>query len=225
MVSNVGTRYAKEAYAHRKWAFVADWLRLYVLHEYGGFYLDTDMEIMRPIDDFVSNRLTMGFVARRGKVLFNGGFIGCERGDEMIGGLLRLYDDIPFVTPNGELDQTPNTVRMADYFAERWKLKPGRADQIVDLGGGRVFYPHDYFLSRDGYTYHHYCASWLDDWLRKVWLSIGPYKLVRFKKRKEATSDSPVPLPGERRIVGMRLSNRKLLWLVTASSCTLKRRG
>ena len=214
MVERFGVQYAKEAYAQRKWAFVADWLRRYVLHEYGGFYLDTDMEILKPIDVFISNRLTMGLVDRHGKVLFNGGFIGCEKGDEIIGGLLRLYDGIPFVKPNGELDQTPNTVRMAAYFSERWNLRPERADRTIDLNDGRVFYPHDCFLSRAGYTYHHYCASWLDDWLRKVWLSAGPYKLVRFKRRKEAKDGAPKLLPGEERIAGMRLSTRKWVLLL-----------
>lgn len=213
-VMRIGVRYAKEAYAQRKWAFVADWLRLYVLHEYGGFYLDTDMEMLKPIDDLAGNRLTMGLVDRHGKVLFNGGVIGCERGDETIGGLLGIYDDIPFVKSDGELDQTPNTVRMVDYFAKRWNLVPERADRTIDMGDGRMFYPHDFFLSRGGYTYHHYCASWLDDWIRKVWLSIGPYKLVRFKKRKEAKSDAPSLLPGESRMAGLRLSKRKTVWIV-----------
>lgn len=214
IVEKVGNRYAKEAYAQRKWAFVADWLRLYVLHEYGGFYLDTDMEILKPIDRFAGNTLTMGLVDRDGRVLFNGGFIGCEKGDEMIGGLLRLYDGIPFVKANGELDQTPNTVRMVDYFADCWNLRPERADQTVELDGDRVFYPHGHFLSRDGYTYHHYCASWLDDWLRKVWMRCGPFKIVRFKRRREADSPEPSLMKGERALVSIPLGARKRVVLL-----------
>jgi len=215
-LQRVGCRYAREAYAQKKWAFVADWLRLYVLYENGGFYLDTDMEIRKPIDEFVSNKLTMGLVSRNGKVLFNGGFIGCEKGDDMIGGLLALYDGLPFVKPDGELDQTPNTVRMVDYFASHWNLRPERADRIVDFGGGRVFYPHDYFLSLDGYTFHHYCASWLDDWVRKVWLRCGSWKLVCFKRRLEVSSQAPTLMKEEKPVFSLRLGSRKKVVLLRA---------
>ena len=43
---DVGNRYACEAYAYGKWAFVADWMRLNVIYRYGGIYLDTDMELL-----------------------------------------------------------------------------------------------------------------------------------------------------------------------------------
>ena len=214
LVQRVGNRYAKEAYAQRKWAFVADWLRLYVLKEHGGFYLDTDMEILKPIDAFAENRLTMGLVERHGKVLFNGGFIGCEPGDPMIGGFLDVYDGIPFVKADGELDQTPNTVRMVEYFANRWNLRPADWSRTIDFGDGRMFYPHDWFLSRAGYTFHHYCASWLDEWLRKVWLSAGPYKVVRFKRRKDAQADRPALRPGEQALLTLPLGRRKRVALL-----------
>lgn len=210
----VGNRYVKEAYAHRKWAFVADWLRLYVLHEHGGVYLDTDMELMKPIDRFLENNLTMGLVNRDGRVLFNGGFIGCRPGEAVVGGFLHEYDDVPFVKADGELDQTPNTVRMVDYFARKWGVSPKSWDETVDMGDGRWIYPADWFLSREGYSFHHYCASWLDEWVRKVWVSAGPYKLVRFKRRLGAKSAAPAFLPGERPVFGVPLGGRKRVVLI-----------
>ena len=210
----IDNRYAQEAYAQRKWAFVADWLRLHVLYEQGGFYLDTDMEILRPIDRFLGNSLTMGLVNRQGRVLFNGGFIGCRPREEVIGGFLAEYDKIPFVKPNGELDQTPNTVRMVDYFAKRWNVEPKSWTETIEMGDGRKIYPADFFLSRDGYTYHHYCASWLDDWVRKVWLSCGRYKVVRFKRRLDATSAAPRLLSGERTLATFPLGARKRVSLL-----------
>ena len=43
--------YVSEAYDAKKWAFVSDYARLAILYEYGGLYFDTDVELIRPIDD------------------------------------------------------------------------------------------------------------------------------------------------------------------------------
>lgn len=214
LVEQHGNRYAKEAYAHKKWAFVADWARLYVLYTYGGIYLDTDMEILKPIDEFLQNQFTMGFVERHGNVIYNGGFIGCQKESPILKGLLAQYDNIPFVMPNGELDQTPNTNRMVEYFLKKWNLNPKTAHETVTLDEGITIYPHNFFLSKEGYTYHHYCASWLDTWFRKVWLQIGPYKIVRFKRRPELTSGELKLIEGERMIGSFRLGKRKCVALI-----------
>ena len=211
-------RYAEQAYEKKRWAFVTDYVRLKVLDQYGGIYLDTDMELLKPIDRFLENNLTMGLVDRHGKVLFNGGFIGCRPGEDVIGGLLAEYDRLPFVKPDGELDLTPNTVRMVDYFAKRWNVRPTLANDTIDMGERRVIYPAKFFLSRQGYSFHHYCASWLDDWTRKVWVSVGPYKLVRFKRRLESSSPQPSLQRDESILGSFPLGRRKKVFL-------LRRRG
>lgn len=44
-----------EAYKNKKWAFVSDVIRLKVLYEYGGIYLDTDVELYESLDDLLKN--------------------------------------------------------------------------------------------------------------------------------------------------------------------------
>ena len=46
-------RYAQQAYEAKKYAFVSDYVRLAVLYEYGGIYLDTDVELVRPLDELL----------------------------------------------------------------------------------------------------------------------------------------------------------------------------
>ena len=46
-------QYVKEAYENKKYAFVSDYVRLYALYNYGGIYLDTDVEIFKPFDEFL----------------------------------------------------------------------------------------------------------------------------------------------------------------------------
>ena len=48
--------FTKEAYEDKKWAFVSDYCRLWVLYNYGGIYLDTDIEILKPLDDLLDNK-------------------------------------------------------------------------------------------------------------------------------------------------------------------------
>ena len=53
--------YAQQAYDEEQWAFVSDVARLYVLKEYGGIYMDTDMEVIKSLDDFLELPAFMGF--------------------------------------------------------------------------------------------------------------------------------------------------------------------
>lgn len=48
--------YVRQAYEAKKWAFVTDYVRLYVVHEYGGIYLDTDVQIKKKLDDLLQHR-------------------------------------------------------------------------------------------------------------------------------------------------------------------------
>ena len=53
-------RYVKEAYESKKYAFVTDYVRLYVLYNHGGIYMDTDVEVLKPLDVFLVNRAFTG---------------------------------------------------------------------------------------------------------------------------------------------------------------------
>ena len=68
--------YVKEAYEAKKWAFVSDYIRHFVLEQYGGIYLDTDVELLKPLDSFLSGN----FVALENEHSIASGLImGCEK--------------------------------------------------------------------------------------------------------------------------------------------------
>ena len=213
-VQTVENRYVREAFAHRKWAFVSDWVRLYALVKHGGFYLDTDMEMKKPFDVFLNEKFVISWERMNGRTNFNCGVIGCEPGNVVAAGLLSLYDDLPFVMADGEFDQTPNTVRFLGHFASIWNVRPSDGMDTVRFGDGGVVFPCTHFLPEDGYTHHLYRASWLDPWLRKVWLKVGRYKLVRFKRRKEASVPDFTLQDGERRLFSLPLGERKRVVLL-----------
>ena len=219
-MKRVENRYARDAYAHEKWAFASDYLRLRALNDFGGFYFDTDLEILKPIDEFLANDFTTGFIDRSPDVLLNMCFLGAARGCEFVADMLAEYDSLDFVLPNGELDQTPNVVRMARYLERRAGVRFADARAQLSLGPGRTVYPAEFFNSADGYAVHHYCASWLDDWIRKLYFSFGRHKLVRFKLRKGRTSDFPAALPGEAVVASLRLGPRRRICLTRCASAS-----
>ena len=52
-------RYVEEAYKSKKWAFVSDYVRLWALVNHGGIYMDTDVELTAPIDQFLTHQLSL----------------------------------------------------------------------------------------------------------------------------------------------------------------------
>lgn len=209
-----GNRYVLEALAHGKWAFASDWVRLAVLERFGGFYLDTDVEMMRPFDPLCGEGFVAGWERQNGKVLVGTGVLGSVAGGEVVRGLLSLYDHLPFVGEDGELDQTPNTVRFLDAFEAEWGVTPHGGDDEIRFGDNCLILPCSAFASAEGYAIHHFDATWLDPWLRKVWIKVGPYKVVRFKRRLEVPDSDFRLLPGERRMFSLPLGRRKRAVLI-----------
>ena len=54
-------KYVKEAYENKKWAFLSDYARLVIIEKCGGFYFDTDVEVIRHFDDLLQNDAVSGF--------------------------------------------------------------------------------------------------------------------------------------------------------------------
>ncbi len=52
--------YTRQAYEAKKYAFVSDYARFLILYQYGGLYFDTDVEVIKPLDDIVAKGPFMG---------------------------------------------------------------------------------------------------------------------------------------------------------------------
>lgn len=158
-------RYAKEAYDAGKWAFVSDYVRLKVLYNEGGIYLDTDVELIKPIDDLIIETGYMGFDDN--EVISTGLGFACEKGNELVGKLLADYDDISFVRPDGSYDITPCPDRNSETL-KRLGMDFSIKNQIFM---GIHILPEDYLcpmkyytgkkiITKNTYSIHHFCASW-----------------------------------------------------------------
>ena len=157
--------FVKEAYEHRKWAFVSDYVRLYALYRDGGVYMDTDVEVLKPIDRFLNHVAFTGFESS-GSALT--GIMASERGGQWVKDLLDDYEGRHIVTYDGQLDLTPNTV-----YADRVMKKRGMhlTGAEEDVPGYMHIYPADYFcpktydtnqikLTENTYVIHHFAGTW-----------------------------------------------------------------
>ena len=158
-------RYVREAYKAGKWAFVSDYARLKIIYDNGGIYLDTDVELIKPVDDLIKLGGFMGF-DEKGIVATGLGF-GAEKGNKIVSEFLKDYDDIPFILPDGSFDLTPCPDRNTEALKRLGMDIENKNQTFMDV----TFLPDEYLCPMDYYTgkmtitdktysIHHYSASW-----------------------------------------------------------------
>lgn len=164
--------YTKEAYQAKKYAFVSDYARFWILYNYGGLYFDTDVEIIKPIDDIISKGAFMGCEMEANANIkmvpvAPGLGLGCNSGLELYKQLLNIYDTLHFINKDGSLNQKT----IVDYTTEllvKFGLK--NINEIQHIANIWI-YPKEYFCPIDYKTnkciitektrsIHHYAASW-----------------------------------------------------------------
>lgn len=156
--------YVKEACEAKKWAFASDYIRLYALYNYGGIYMDTDVEVVKPLEEFLSYKAFLGF--ERDDAISTG-IMACEQGNEMFGDFLSYYDDKHFIKENGELDLTTNVTTITNICLEKGLVLNNQHQNIegVELFPKDYFCPKEYMTGKlnctdNTYAIHHFAGSW-----------------------------------------------------------------
>ncbi|MCM3724917.1 glycosyl transferase [Neobacillus cucumis] len=158
--------YVKEAYNAGKYAFVSDYVRVYALYNYGGIYLDTDVEVVKPLDDLLEHTSFWGFEQEN---FIATSTIGAEKGNKLIKEFLDSYNEKNFIKEDGTFNQLTNVAIITELLAEKGLKLNGKYQKINEMG---VFYPQTYFspydyincqtfLNENTYTIHHFYKSWL----------------------------------------------------------------
>lgn len=160
--------YTRQAYEAEKWGFIPDIVRLEILYEYGGFYLDTDVELLKGLDDL---RYQQGFCGREdwGHVNFGGGS-GCVKHLDIVGELLDFRKDMPFLLPDGQYN-----VETSGYFETKPLMDKGLSitnrTEIVNgftVYASEFFHPYNYISGKENITaqtvsIHYFSGSWLGE--------------------------------------------------------------
>lgn len=170
--------YTEEAYNCKKWAFVSDYVRLYALYTEGGVYMDTDVEVIKPLDRFLEHPAFSGFESRTD---IPTGIMASEKGSVWIKDLLDYYDGRHFVDADGKMDTTTNVTTITRITQEKYGLV--RNGQYQELKGAVCLYPKEYFcpfeyiqyrsqkerdkaITENTYTIHHFAGSWQSPWVK-----------------------------------------------------------
>lgn len=175
--------YTRQAYEAKKYAFVSDYARFKILYEHGGLYFDTDVEVIRPIDDIVARGPFMGFeISPDGESTMgavNPGLgLGVSPGLGLYRDILDYYQTIPFLCNDGTLNTTTIVVHTTNVL-KRYGLKMTEGIQFVK---GIYIYPQEYFnplddatgrlrITTNTRTIHWYSKSWLGVSPLRTWLS------------------------------------------------------
>ncbi|SHO54336.1 glycosyltransferase family 32 protein [Vibrio quintilis] len=164
-------QFVKEAYAAKKWAFVSDYIRLKVVEEYGGIYLDTDVELLAGLDSFLDMDAFIGFQLDDHHLVNTGQGFGAIPHHPVLKALMSTYEQRPFIKAGGDYDTTPCPNRDT-VVLEHLGLNRNGMTQTLETEQHQVtIFSSDYFCpkSYDGemnftentVSVHHYDASWL----------------------------------------------------------------
>lgn len=166
--------YTAQAYKAKKYAFVSDYARFKILFEQGGLYFDTDVELIKPIDDIVMTGPFMGFeIDADGQnncgAVAPGLGLGATAGMPIYGDILRAYTDFHFLNEDGSQNMKTVVMYITEILQSKG-LSPVKGIQNIE---GLYVYPKDYFNPLDSLTgrlritpdtrsIHWYTMSWLD---------------------------------------------------------------
>jgi hypothetical protein len=105
-LDDIDNVFVKEAYKLRKWAFVADYVRFYVLKKYGGIYLDSDVEVYKSFDPFLQYSFFTGQDISKDRIVVGpeAAILGFEANHPFLDEILKHYDHRHFIMEKGELD-------------------------------------------------------------------------------------------------------------------------
>ena len=172
-------QYMSDAYKEKKWAFVSDYARIDIINQYGGIYMDTDVELIKSLDKFLTDKMFCGWEERdeyyiiknpkyENSVAFGLGF-GSEKNNPILIDILELYDHISFYNSDGSL----NLMACPHYQTEIMK-KYGLDDSVRSYQKIQyaTVYPEDYFspksittgkitITSNTVSIHHFSMSWI----------------------------------------------------------------
>ncbi|MFD2554224.1 glycosyltransferase family 32 protein [Sphingobacterium tabacisoli] len=159
-------QYTREAYDNKKYAYVTDVVRLYALKSEGGVYLDSDVEVLKPLDDFLHHAAFSGFESNN---LIPTGIMASIKDGEWVSDMLSYYNDKSFLDSSNNPILETNVTIITKLMEQKGIILNNTYQEISNY---IAFYPHDYFcpkewtngvitLTDNSHCIHHFAGSWL----------------------------------------------------------------
>lgn len=168
--------YVRQAYEAKKWAFVTDYVRLKIVYDEGGIYLDTDVELIKSLDALLEHDAYFGF--EDGTNVNTGLGFGAVKGAPILHEMMQDYKDIPFIMEDGKMDVTPCPQRNTEVL-KRHGLVQNDTRQLLERSV--LILPTEYLcplstqsqrlvLANNTVSIHWFGGTWLseEDRIRQV---------------------------------------------------------
>jgi hypothetical protein len=172
--------FVQEAFQARKWAFVADYVRFYALKKYGGIYLDSDVEVYKSFNQFLSYSFFTGtdIYIERTVAGPEAAIIGSEPNHPFLDEFLKYYDNRHFILEDGELDMVVLPKIMA-HILEKYGYKYEDRCQVLPYNS--KIYSSEYFCNKNSvkfqkpnYAFHVNSNFWIYSY--RGWLCLFCWK-------------------------------------------------
>lgn len=196
--------FMKNAYIQKKWGFVPDYARLDIIYNYGGIYLDTDVEVLKPFDNLLKYHAFCGFESQN-FVAFGLGF-GAEKKNKIIKRMLEQYEKMSFniddetmsyfssvdkknITKWQNNNTIPSPILQTQILRNNYGLKQNNTRQTLEF---MEVFPTSYFCPRNSanmpvktntaYSVHWYMASW-QPFYRRFYSSVKKFLLFILRNK------------------------------------------
>ena len=190
-------RFAREAYEAGKYAFVSDYVRIYVIYHYGGIYFDTDIEVRKNFSDNLTGAKFVIAFELSDSIMT--GFFAAQEGNPAIREILSYYEDIGFYNEDGTMRLTPNPIIFANELTKFHLTFNGQYQEIGDamriypneVFGGYNVYDMIYTVTDQTMLVHHYTASWrtvreeIPVICKKIMLKLFGVEFFRFLRKNK----------------------------------------
>lgn len=148
--------WVSEAFDNKKYAFACDYIRLFALYNYGGIYMDMDIEVLKSFDELLENRKIMA-KERPDEMWIEAGCFGAEKEDAFLAKCLEYYKDKHFINSDGIFEDTPLPRIMAKVYEENqfdftlydWHTFTNKS-----------YYTGEIDTTKESYAIHHFAGSW-----------------------------------------------------------------
>ncbi len=167
--------YTAEAYRNKKYAFVSDYARFWILYNYGGIYFDTDVEVIKDMSPILARGPYLGceLTYKDGNYIphvATGLGMAAVAGMEFYKKILDIYHEKYYISPKGYITGTVVQIitRLIKNEAPELNLNDICSFRGITIYPAEYFCPKNYntgelTITDNTYTIHHYIASWADD--------------------------------------------------------------
>lgn len=177
--------FTTQAYKNKKWAFIADYFRLWVLYNNGGIYLDSDVLVKKSFDPFLNNSL---FMAWENLDLIGTHVIGSEKNNDLLKFFMNYYEERNFCDEENNLDMIPMPQVVTKLLRNNYKIK--RNGKLNEINYNVKIYPMNYFTidvdDGNNICNHLFTGSWNEkhqNYLEKMQLHYNKFYSSNLKRK------------------------------------------